>query len=291
MDNVRERRKGVNFGRKILIFYNMAMNNNSEQNAGAAQQQAVKSKRDLALERLKERHPDVDYPDDEAIFGAIGDDYDADQKELGTLRSDAKALTEMFEKDPRSGVFLQQMHRGENPWLALIRIYGDDALDYFSDPENAEAIAKAHEEYLAKVTENKKLEEEYDKNAPESDKVLSAYREQYGEDVTNDAVAKMAKAVDDWLRGKITTEALDMARLSGSYDEDVLQAGHEGEIRGRNAKINDRLRLKKRGDGTVNLEGKSAVPGNKPEMPDLGALGREKTSIWERGGEKRTHHG
>lgn len=265
----------------------MATINNNEQNAGAAPQQAVKSKRDLALERLKARHPDVDYPDDESIFGAIGEDYDADQAELGSLRNDSKALSEMFDADPKSATFLQQMRKGENPWLAMIRIYGDEAFDYFSDPSNADDIAKAQEEYLAKVADGRKLEEEYDKNVPESDKVMSAFSEEYGEDALTDAVAKVSKVVDDWLRGKITSEALDMARLASSHDADVEQAGHEGEVRGRNSRIGDRLRLKKGGDGTPNLDGKSAVPGNRLPKQDLGALGREKRDIWEAGNEKR----
>ena len=45
----------------------MAENTNNTQNAGAATHQAQKTKRDLVLERLKIRHPDTDYADDEAI--------------------------------------------------------------------------------------------------------------------------------------------------------------------------------------------------------------------------------
>ena len=39
----------------------MDENTNIEQNAGAAKQQDTKTKRDLALERLKTRHPDTEY--------------------------------------------------------------------------------------------------------------------------------------------------------------------------------------------------------------------------------------
>ena len=41
-------------------------NTNTEQNVGAAKQKDTKTKRDLALERLKTRHPDTEYEDDEA---------------------------------------------------------------------------------------------------------------------------------------------------------------------------------------------------------------------------------
>ena len=52
----------------------MPDNTNIEQNAGAAKQQETKTKRDLVLERLKTRHPDTEYADDEAMYGAINDD-------------------------------------------------------------------------------------------------------------------------------------------------------------------------------------------------------------------------
>ena len=45
----------------------MPDNTNIEQNAGAAKQQETKTKRDLVLERLKTRHPDTEYADDEAM--------------------------------------------------------------------------------------------------------------------------------------------------------------------------------------------------------------------------------
>ena len=43
----------------------MNKNINTEQNAGAAKQQDTKTKRDLALERLKTRHPDTEYADED----------------------------------------------------------------------------------------------------------------------------------------------------------------------------------------------------------------------------------
>ena len=60
----------------------MDENTNIEQNAGAAKQQDTKTKRDLVLERLKTRHPDTEYADDEAMYGAINDEYYTGQKAL-----------------------------------------------------------------------------------------------------------------------------------------------------------------------------------------------------------------
>ena len=78
----------------------MDENTNTEQNAGAAKQQDTKTKRDLALERLKTRHPDTEYADDESIYGAINDDYDADQKALQGYKDNEKAMGDWLGRLP-----------------------------------------------------------------------------------------------------------------------------------------------------------------------------------------------
>ena len=79
-----------------------------------------------------------------------------------------------------------------------------------------------------------------------------------------------------------------MARKALNHDIDVETADREGEVRGKNAKIEEKLRKNRKNDGTANLSGKNNT-GSKP-MPDLGAIGRYGQgyeNIWERGGEKR----
>lgn len=264
---------------------------NTQQNAGSAQQQAVKTKRDLALERLKSRHPDTEYADDEAIYGAINDDYDADQKALEGYKKNEADMADMFGKDPRSASFLQNWRQGSNPVQQLVKEYGEDFLDYLSDPDHADEIAEAQSEYLKNVADGNKLQEQYDKNMAQSLDVIDKFEEQYGEEVANDLVAKLMAVANDVVMGKITKEALDMFRMASSHDEDVEAAQHEGEVKGRNANITKNLRLKKKGDGTPDLDGKGTGAGKqKKPMPDLGAIGREKKNIWEAGNEKRTRY-
>jgi hypothetical protein len=267
--------------------------NITEQNAGAATQQATKTKRDLALERLKTRHPDTDYADDEAIYGAINNDYDEDQKTLDGYKANEKAMSDMMSADPRSAVLLQSMKNGKNPIVELVRNFGDDMVDYLSDPENAEEIAAAQEDYLKRVSEGQKLDEEYVKNMQESLKVFEQMDDEFGEDETNELVGKLMTVANDVIRGKFTKEALDMFRMAKNHDQDVADAAHEGEVRGKNSKHIKSLELRKKGDGTANLESANAESAKTDNQPDLGAIGRmaRKSNIWERGGGiKRTHN-
>lgn len=95
----------------------------------------------------------------------------------------------------------------------------------------------------------------------------------------------------DGILGKFTRESIDMAFKAINHDANVEDAAHEGEVRGRNAKIEEKLKKASHGDGTANLNGKNS--GGKPNnLPDLGAISRYdgNQSIWERGGEKRTSY-
>lgn len=258
------------------------------QTVGEAQKQATKTKRDMTLERLKARHPEAQYDDDESMYGAINDDYDADQKSIEGYKANEKALADMFSADPRSATFMQSMKKGGNPWVEIVRQFGDDALDYLSDPDNAEELATAQEEYLKNVSEGNKLSEEYDKNLEQSLKVLDEFEQEFGEDLTNELVSKLFVVANDVIRGKITKEALTMLKMASSHDEDVSNAAHEGEVKGRNANITSNIRLKKKDDGTPELGSSNAAANRQgDDIPDIGALGREKRNIWDAGNEKR----
>ena len=268
----------------------MAENTNNTQNAGAATQQAQKTKRDLVLERLKIRHPDTDYADDEAIYGAINDDYDEDQKTLEGYKANEKAMSDMMTADPRSAAFLQAMKGGKNPVVELVRNFGDEFVDILTDPEQADVIGEAQADYLKRVSESKKLDDEYAENIKKSYEVFDAMDKEFGEDVTNELIGKMFVVANDVIRGKFTKEALDMFRLAASHDEDVANASHEGEVRGKNIKYQKNLELRKKGDGVADLDSATSESSqNGDNQPDFGALGRmaRGSSIWERGGEKR----
>ena len=87
------------------------------------------------------------------------------------------------------------------------------------------------------------------------------------------AVELLLGIVRDGVMGKFSTETLDMACKALNYDADVAAAGEEGEIAGRNAKVVEKLRKSKKGDGTAPIGGKNgqgAAPTRKEQsMFDL----------------------
>lgn len=213
----------------------------------------------MLLERMRGRYPDRDFASDDDFYGQINDDYDNYDKAQERERS----LMEMFSSDPRSAAFLTSWRKGGNPAVELVRMFGRDFLDAADDPAMQEEMAAANKEYLDRVAENRHLEEEYRRNIARSLEELEAFQAERGmSDGQVDALMESVMTIiQDGLVGKFSPETLDMVQKAMSHDADVDMAGEEGEIRGRNARIEERLRRGSSTDGTARLDGRNTPQG------------------------------
>lgn len=252
----------------------------------------VKSNRDRYMERLKTKYPDKEFADDEALFGQTNDDYDSYDNELSGYREREKALSDLFASNPRSAAFLTDWRKGEDPIIGMVRKFGDDFKAALEDPEKQEALAAANKEFAERIAQEKEYEGEYQKNLNETLTTLETMQQEEGlsdEDIDS-AMDFLVGIVRDGIMGKFTRESVAMALKAIRHDSDVEQADHEGEVRGRNTKIEEKLRKGSKNDGTANLGSKnSGGKGGSREMPDLGVIDQNygTQNIWERGGEKR----
>lgn len=252
----------------------------------------VKSNRDRYMERLKTKYPDKEFADDEALFGQTNDDYDSYDNELSGYREREKALSDLFASNPRSAAFLTDWRKGEDPIIGMVRKFGDDFKAALEDPEKQEALAAANKEFAERIAQEKEYEGEYQKNINETLTTLETMQQKEGlsdEDIDS-AMDFLVGIVRDGIMGKFTRESVAMALKAIRHDSDVEQADREGEIRGRNTKIEEKLRKGNKNDGTANLGSKNGGgKGGSHEMPDLGVIDQNygTQNIWERGGEKR----
>lgn len=239
----------------------------------------VKSRRDLHLERLRKKYPEKKFEDDEEIYGQISDDYDQYEQELDGYRSREKSLSDMFAADPRSAQFLTDMHNGTDPVLGLVRNFGIEIKDILDDPEMQDKIAEANKDYVERVANSKKLDEEYEKNMDTTLETMRAYQQEKG--LTDEQIDEIATlllgVVRDGVMGKFSREMLEMASKALNYDADVAAAGEEGEVAGRNAKITEKLRKSNKGDGTAPLGGKNGQgsPNHSPKGKSVFELAAE----------------
>ena len=228
-----------------------------------AEEQQVKSRRDQFGERLKQKYPEREYADDDALFGQINDDYDEYDKQLSGYKEREQRLTDMFTKDPRSAQFITDMAQGKDPWASLINRIGIDGVkEMLDDPDKMEEFSRSNKEYVDRMAKQKGLEEEWEKNMRSTLSMLEQKQQELDlSDEQIDAAADWIKEVtNDAVLGIIKPETIEMALKAINHDADMATAGEEGEIRGRNAKVEAKLRKPKRGDGTPTLAGANNAP-------------------------------
>lgn len=237
-----------------------------------------KTKRELAIARMKGRNPEANYEDEEVLFGQINDDYDDYDKQLNEYKEREQTFADLFTKDPRSASFFMSWRKGGDPRLELIRTYGTDIVDIINDPDRQEEVAEANKEYIERVAEEKEYEDAYKANLAESMANLEKMQQEQGinDEEADKLVQFLVGIYQDVVMGKFTPEALEMARKALHHDEDVATASHEAEVRGRNEKIEEKLRSNKKGDGLAVLDGKTRqqTPAN-PRPQSFFDLARE----------------
>ena len=222
-----------------------------------ADNKTVKTKRQLAMERLASKYPDKDFADEEVLFGQIHDDYDDYDKQLDEYRGREESLTKMFAADRRSAVFFTRWRNGEDPAVNLVRMFGTEIKDAIEDPERVEEIAAANKEFLERVTEEAEYEKQYTANLDQTNAYLDELQSSSGmsDDEIDAVMQRIFTIAKDAILGKFAPETIEMVRKAIRYDRDVADAAHEGEIRGRNEKIEEKLRTSQRNDGTATLNG------------------------------------
>lgn len=223
----------------------------------------VISKRDQMGARLKQKYPDKEYADDEALFGQINDDYDDYDAQLSGYKERESRLTDMLTKDPHSAQFITDMAKGKDPWVSLINRIGIDGVkEMLEDPAKMEEFAASNKEYVDRLAKQKGLEEEWSKNMQQTLAMLEQKQQELGlsEEQIDAAADWIKEVVNDAVIGIIKPETIDMALKAINHDADVATASEEGEVRGKNAKAEVALRKPQRGDGTPTLGGANNMP-------------------------------
>ena len=223
-----------------------------------AEQQEVKSKRDLLGERLKTKYPEKDYADDEALFGQIYDDYDEYENTLKQKGEAESRLTNMFSQYPHSARFIADMASGVTPWVGMVEQLGIDGItDIFDNPE--------------RMAKSKELEDEYNVNMGGTLEMLREVQSEMnlGDEQIDQAVDLLMGIGNDAIVGKISRESFLMALKAINHDADMENARTEGALDGRNAKIVEQLHKPKPTDGVPMLAGSNNAPVTKPNKNSI----------------------
>ena len=217
-----------------------------------------KGRRELFMERLKTKYPDQEYADDEALYGRIDDDYNDYENQLNGYREREGKLVGVLDTNPRAAQFLADIANGVDPFIGYVKAVGVDALTEMMNGEKKEEVAQAHKEYLERVAKDKEIKDSIKQNLPATVKMREEMDAKYGEEIVNKALDLISKICDDNLVGIIAPETFEMAVNMVNRDADLANARSEGEIAGKNAKIEEKMRKPKAGDGLPVMGGATA---------------------------------
>ena len=223
-------------------------------------QEQKKSRRDGFMERLRNKYPEQDFTDEEVVFGRVDDDYTDYENRLNRYKENEDKLVGLLNTNPRAAQFLSDLANNENPFIAYVKAVGADALTDMMNGEKKEDIAQAHKEYLERVAKDKEIRDQIAANLPVTIKLREEMDNKYGEETVNAALDLISKICDDNLVGIIAPETFEMAVNMVNRDADIANARSEGEIAGRNAKIEEQVRKPKVGDGMPVIGGSDAAP-------------------------------
>lgn len=237
----------------------------------------VKDNKERYTERLKKKYPDRNFDDDEALFAQVNDDYDSYDEELENYKSNEKALADLFVADPKSAAFITRWSKGGDPVEVLIELYGDDFRDALDDPEKLKGITEANKKFAEKVAKEKEYEAAYNQNIEETKTNIDIVQKQEGlsDDDIDKAMEFLVGVMTDGILGKFSVETITMAVKAINHDDDVAMADREGEVRGRNEKIVEKIKKSQESDGITNLSGAGAPIPMEKKKKSIFDLARE----------------
>lgn len=209
--------------------------------------QNVMSSRDKLKERYAKKYPEKDFNTEESanlVDDEVLAELEAFDAELEGYKSNDKKIKDLFNQDPRSGRFLVSWAAGGgNPIQYLLDIFGPELTEALESEEGRAKIVESTNKWLEKKAANEEGEAQRMANYEQSVNDLAAFAQEKGisDEQAVEVFEKVNQIAFDVIDGKYTREAYEMAYNAMNYSADVESARKEGEVAGRNAKIQERL--------------------------------------------------
>lgn len=191
-------------------------------------------------ERFSAAHPDIDFEDNEARYGAMNEDRDL----LDSYEKAGQGLGDTFDKHPWTGSMLMALQQNDEldpiTWMAE---NGIDIAQALEDEEYRKTISEKIADYEQKQLEGKQADEERANNLQAS---ADALRELGLSDDENMEMWThlFQEIVDPALRGEVTADTWRLVQKARNYDTDVEQARNTGAMQARNEKLRNPIKKK-----------------------------------------------
>ncbi len=212
--------------------------------------------RELLAERMSKQYPSLQFDDDGALFDAL-EEYDAYREaRYERLANDQGKLSKLFIANPRLGAFISDVVGGEDVLVACVRYFGRDMLDCAGDEVLMNKVRKANDEYMARMSRFNELDAQMRENLQRSTRSMERFKaeKRMSDEDFERYLDRVYHLCNHVFMGELNEEVLSLLFKGLNYDQDLSCAEHEGEVRGRNARISMEKR-ERRGDSLPPLRG------------------------------------
>ncbi|MBR5147714.1 MAG: hypothetical protein IKV15_00760 [Bacteroidaceae bacterium] len=200
------------------------------------------TKREAFLRRMTEREPNLNLDDEDAYYGYMDnmvteyDDYRTSSDAMRKNMDHSPALAEMFMAAREEESF--------DPVLWMVRNKGLDLDALRDDPEYAEKVTEAHNEWLAKRAKSDEINEQAAANMPKSIEAVKAKAAELGltDEQADEIMGEIYQMGDNLILGIIPVNIFEMLAKGKTYDKDVEEAREVGIAQGLETKVTDKLR-------------------------------------------------
>ena len=226
----------------------------AEGSQAAAAEEPVKGPREIMYERIRAKSPDMEYEDgSDDYYRRAGDILD--ELEAKGVRYDdlSGKLMRRFQEDPEEAQTLLDYMDGMPLVAAIRKNMGDEALTMTEESEGWDEYQKAGEDRKKRFHDQEELLNEIRANSEQSDKDFEEWANELGlTDEQKEAVrAQIQGDLENLSRGRVTKEIYGRYRNALNHDADVEAAHKQGNVEGRNEKI-EAERKKMAGSGLPN---------------------------------------
>lgn len=200
------------------------------------------TKREAFRRRMAEREPNLNLDDEDAYYGYMDnmvteyDDYRTSSDAMRKNMDHSPALAEMFMAAREEESF--------DPVLWMVRNKGLDLDALRDDPEYAEKVTEAHNEWLAKRAKADEINEQAAANMPKSIEAIQAKAAELGltDEQADEIMGEIYQMGDNLILGIIPVNIFEMLAKGKTRDADVETAREEGIAEGLETKVTDKLR-------------------------------------------------
>lgn len=200
------------------------------------------TKREAFRRRMAEREPNLNLDDEDAYYGYM----DNMVTEYDDYRTSSDAMRKNMGHSPALAEMLMAARDEESfdPVLWMVRNKGLDLDALRDDPEYAEKVTEAHNEWLSKRAKSDEINEQAAANMPKSIEAIKAKAAEMGltDEQADEIVGEIYQMGNDLTLGIIPVNIFEMLAKGKTRDADVETAREEGIAEGLNTKVTDKLR-------------------------------------------------